>query len=65
MMKNLKQTALILLMAATLGTGLTACEKKGPAEKAGEHIDNALDKAGDKVDQAADKVDHAVDEAKK
>ena len=40
--------------------GLTACEKKGPAQKAGESIDNAAKKAGDKIEEAGDKVKDAV-----
>jgi hypothetical protein len=39
--------------------GLTACEK-GPAEKAGEKIDNAAKKVGDKMEEAGDKVKDAV-----
>jgi len=40
--------------------GLTACEKKGPAQKAGESIDNTVKKAGDKIEEAGDKVKDAV-----
>jgi hypothetical protein len=40
--------------------GLAACEKKGPAERAGESIDNAAKKVGDKVEEAGDKVKDAV-----
>ena len=40
--------------------GLTACEKKGPAEKAGESIDNAAKKVGDKMEEAGDKIKDAV-----
>jgi hypothetical protein len=39
--------------------GLAACEK-GPAEKAGEKIDNAAGKVGDKMEKAGDKVKDAV-----
>jgi hypothetical protein len=39
--------------------GLAACEK-GPAEKAGEKIDNTVKKAGDKIEEAGDKVKDAV-----
>jgi hypothetical protein len=39
--------------------GLAACEK-GPAEKAGEKMDNAAKKAGDKIENAGDKVKDAV-----
>ena len=39
--------------------GLSACEK-GPAQKAGEKIDNAAKKVGDKMEEAGDKVKDAV-----
>jgi hypothetical protein len=44
--------------------GLAACEK-GPAERAGEKIDNAAKKAGDKLEDAGDKIKDSVDDAKK
>lgn len=40
--------------------GLPACEKKGPAEKAGEAIDDAARKAGETVKDAGDKIKDAV-----
>lgn len=39
--------------------GLAACEK-GPAEKAGEKIDNAAKNVGDKMEEAGDKIKDAV-----
>lgn len=36
--------------------GLAACDKKGPAEKAGEKMDNAAERAGDKIEDATDKA---------
>jgi hypothetical protein len=59
-----------ILMAAVLATaalGLTACEKKGPAEKAGDKIDKAVEKVGDAIDpkgpaeKAGRKIDKALD----
>jgi hypothetical protein len=44
--------------------GLTACEK-GPAERAGEKIDNAAKKVGDKLEDAGDKIKDAAKDAKK
>lgn len=41
--------------------GLAACEKKGPAEKAGEAIDNAAEKTGDKIEETGDKLKDAVE----
>jgi len=60
-------TARTWLMPAALATVFlcAACEpEKGPAEKAGEAIDNAVDKAGDKIEEAGDKVEDAADKAK-
>lgn len=61
---NRKITTLIL--AAVLGistVGLAACDNKGPAEKAGEKVDNATSKTGDAMDNAADKASDAADKA--
>jgi hypothetical protein len=43
------------IMVATL----SGCEK-GPAEKAGAAIDNAVEKTGQQVDKAGDKIEDAV-----
>ena len=40
--------------------GLSACEKKGPAERAGEAVDKAAKKAGDAVKEAGDKIKDAT-----
>ena len=40
--------------------GLTACEKKGPAERAGEKIDDTAKKVGEKIENAGDKVKDAA-----
>lgn len=53
MKKNISSFLLILLGAAG-AIALTACEKKGPAEKAGEKLDNAVEDAGDKIEDATD-----------
>jgi predicted small lipoprotein YifL len=52
-----------LALSATLG--LTACEKKGPVEQAGEEVDEAIDtmKHGGK-ESTSSKVDDTVDEAR-
>ena len=59
MMKfNATLKALILIVAIA---GLSACQK-GPAEKAGEKIDNAAKNVGEKMENAGDKI---KDSAKK
>lgn len=42
--------------------GLSACEKKGPAEQAGEAIDNAAKKTGDKIEETGEKIKDAVED---
>ena len=59
-------TKLILAaLAATASLGLTACEKQGPLEKAGEEVDEAVDTIKNGGEEStASKVDDAVDEAR-
>jgi hypothetical protein len=54
------------IIALGLGIALAACEK-GPAEKAGEKIDKAVDALSGKgpVEKAGKRVDRAVDELTK
>ena len=46
-----------------LGLGLvllTGCEQKGPAQKAGEKVDKAVDSAGKEMQKAGDKLKDAT-----
>ena len=58
---NLKHLLFISLLTAIIGVGLTGCEADGPAEEAGEKIDNMVDDAQDEMDDAADNVEDAVE----
>lgn len=40
----------LLFIVAVLG--LAACEQQGPAEEAGENIDEAAEEIGDEIDDA-------------
>jgi predicted small lipoprotein YifL len=35
--------------------GLAACDREGPMERAGEKVDESVEKAGDKMEKATDK----------
>jgi hypothetical protein len=65
---NVQKILLASLPAIVLGLG--ACEDKGPAESAGQNIDQAVEKAKEAVDpqgpaeRAGEKVDEAVENAK-
>lgn len=50
-----------LLFALGGGAVLTGCEEKGPAEKAGEEIDEAVEDAGDAIEDAGDNVEDDTD----
>lgn len=41
------------------------CEQQGPAQKAGEKVDKAVDQAGKTMQKAGDKVEEAAKEAEK
>lgn len=48
LLKRLLLIATALLFAFSLG--LAGCKKEGPAERLGEKVDKAVEKAGDKLD---------------
>jgi hyperosmotically inducible protein len=52
----------LALAALAIALGATGCEKKGPAEKAGEKIDHAVATAGSAVKDTGDKMKDAVDQ---
>ncbi|MBL28370.1 MAG: hypothetical protein CMM50_12570 [Rhodospirillaceae bacterium] len=52
----------IALLGLTVGW-LAACDEEGPAEKAGEAIDNAVEDAGDAVEDAGDAIEDTADDA--
>jgi hypothetical protein len=58
-MKRIRLFCLMLALAALPAIG--ACEKEGPAERAGEKIDEAAEKAADSAEDAADRVEEAVE----
>lgn len=62
-------TLLLVAMMGLATVAIAGCDSdKGPAQKAGDKIDNAMDnqgpaeKTGEKLDQAADDVGDAVDD---
>jgi len=52
-----------IAMGCAAAFAVTSCEKEGPAEKAGEKMDNAAEKAGDKVEDATDNAKDKVEDA--
>jgi len=59
-----RKTALLALMAA-FAFGLAACEKQGPAERAGEKVDHAVDTLKNGGEEpASDKLEDAAHDAR-
>ena len=50
----------LLVAVAFLGLTLSACQKEGPAEKAGKELDKAAKDAGEAMDKAVDSVKEAT-----
>lgn len=66
-MRTAMKRSLAVLAALPLASAplwlLAGCDSEGPAEQAGEKIDEAADDVGDAVEDAADEIDDAVDDA--
>jgi len=57
---------LLTIMILTLSIfAFTACESKGPAEKAGEKIDQAVEKTTDKAKEVTEAVEDKAEEVGK
>ena len=61
----MKITTTLLFLALSASLSLVACEKKGPAEKMGEKLDEAVKSVEEAVDSKgpAEKIGEAVDKA--
>ncbi|MBE0577702.1 MAG: hypothetical protein IH613_17625 [Desulfuromonadales bacterium] len=53
-------TLTILMVSIAMTLMLTACEKKGPAEKAGEKVDQAVEETKEDLQQTKEKLEDAV-----
>jgi len=65
---TVSSVTIIILAVALLGggaAGITGCVKKGPAERAGEKVDRAVEDLKDSIDPPgpAEKAGRAVDRA--
>jgi predicted small lipoprotein YifL len=53
---NLTKKLVIPTVAGLLMmSGLAACDREGPMERAGEQVDKTVEKAGDKVEKSTDR----------
>ena len=59
MMKIWKSVTAALVIAV-LVAAISGCEQKGPAERAGEKIDKAVEKGGQEVEKVGKKIQDDV-----
>lgn len=60
----MKQRILFAAAAALLALSLSACEKEGPAEKAGKSVDEAADQAQQSMENAGESLQQGTEETK-
>lgn len=60
---NISKTLLVASTSIILAVALVACNKPGPAEKAGKAIDNAAEKTGDKMSETSSTLGKESDKA--
>jgi predicted small secreted protein len=65
-MKRLGETVSAALVMSALLVTLGGCEgEKGPAERAGESVDNTIEKAGRQIEKAGEGIQDAARGEKK
>jgi hypothetical protein len=55
----IKKLAVALLMAMMVG-GLAACDNQGPAEEAGESIDESMESAGESIEEMGESIEESA-----
>jgi len=63
MYKNTLKKIFIFIAIVSVVVVFSACEKEGPAEKAGEKIDKTVEKAGEKIEEATETAGDKIEEA--
>jgi len=64
----MKNTAMhkigLALLIVMLGAGLAACEEEqGPAEQAGENIDESMEEMGEGMEEMGEEMEEAAEDA--
>lgn len=57
---KLVQIASAVLMVSALFIALPGCEQQGPAERAGENIDDAVEKTGEQIERTGDAIEDST-----
>lgn len=60
---SVRKAGSLMACAALLTVMLSACEREGPAERAGEEIDRTTEQAGEAMEKAGERAGEAMEEA--
>jgi hypothetical protein len=60
---TLIKKVLLVICSLLLVFSFTACKKEGPAERAGEKIDETVEKAGEKMEEAGEEMKETSEKA--
>lgn len=52
----------LALLIGMLGAGLVACEDEGPAEEAGENIDESMEDTGEEMEERGEEMEEAAED---
>ncbi|MDP2239404.1 MAG: hypothetical protein Q8K18_04470 [Burkholderiales bacterium] len=64
-MMKIGRNIAVVLAAGILISGLSGCQKEGPAERAGKEMDKAVENAGKQIEKAGEKIQDAAKDARK
>jgi hypothetical protein len=53
-------TAFVAALALMAGFGVSACEEEGPAEQAGESVDESAEEVGEALEETGDEVEDTI-----
>ncbi|QBQ55712.1 hypothetical protein [Nitrosococcus wardiae] len=60
-MKMMKTKLAIMTLLLAGSAWLSGCEQEGPAEQAGENIDEATEEAGERMEESGERMQERVD----
>jgi hypothetical protein len=60
---NAKNPLILMSSALLLAAFISACDREGPAEQAGEQVDEAVQAAGEKIEQAQESAAETAESA--
>lgn len=60
---SIRKIGTVMVCAGLLTALLSACEREGPAERAGEEIDRTVEEAGEAMEKAGERAGEAMERA--